>query len=115
VVGSLAAGFDPAKNQTSDVIYTEEDSLTGGDRSLQYFWEAFPAGSGPTDRTTCEFEKKIGRLCRALKRVKSLAVFLLPLICTLQFHGTSVEYPLHGSPVFYFLIIRFSLFLLFFP
>ena len=23
--------------------------------SLQYFWEAFPAGSGPTDRTTYMF------------------------------------------------------------
>ncbi len=34
-----------------DVIYTNEDLNAVG----QYFWEAFPAGSGPSDRTTYLF------------------------------------------------------------
>jgi 2-polyprenyl-6-methoxyphenol hydroxylase-like FAD-dependent oxidoreductase len=63
VVGTCARGFDPAANATGDVIYTAGPSEPpapaagggGGLSSLQQFWEAFPAGSGPGDRTTYMF------------------------------------------------------------
>ena len=48
-VGSCSRGF--TQNTTSDVIYTCEP--ISGNR--QYFWEAFPAASHPTDRTTYMF------------------------------------------------------------
>jgi len=48
-VGACCRGFQD--NSTSDVIYTTE-SIAG---QRQHFWEAFPAGSGPTDRTTYMF------------------------------------------------------------
>ncbi|GAX73571.1 hypothetical protein CEUSTIGMA_g1022.t1 [Chlamydomonas eustigma] len=51
VVGTMASGF--INNSTGDVIATIDDLST--DKGLQYFWEAFPAGSGPTDRTTYMF------------------------------------------------------------
>lgn len=57
VVGSCARGFDPAANTSGDVIATaapmEYDAATG--LRQQMFWEAFPAGSGPADRTTYMF------------------------------------------------------------
>lgn len=55
VVGTLSRGF--AQNDFSDLIKTNEHILENkmnGNR-VQYFWEAFPAGSGPTDRTTYMF------------------------------------------------------------
>lgn len=72
VVGTCARGFDPAQNTTGDVIYTctpsqppaaaaAAGSSSSGSGSAteaeavtncQLFWEAFPAGSGPGDRTT---------------------------------------------------------------
>ncbi|XRA99395.1 hypothetical protein NFJ02_07g130940 [Pycnococcus provasolii] len=51
VVGSCASGFDPAKNTSGDLIYTCTDATEQG----QYFWEAFPAGSGADHRTTYMF------------------------------------------------------------
>lgn len=55
VVGTVASGFQ--NNQTSDVIATVSDAQPPGDTvaDAQVFWEAFPAGSGPTDRTTYMF------------------------------------------------------------
>lgn len=72
VVGSCARGFD--NNSHGDIIRTIAPSLsrslnsTSGNESeatelmgresmknLQMFWEAFPAGSGPRDRTTYMF------------------------------------------------------------
>ncbi|KAI5002008.1 hypothetical protein ZWY2020_026658 [Hordeum vulgare] len=56
VVGACARGFE--KNTTSDVIFSSSSvKSVGGDsgRGVQLFWEAFPAGSGPTDRTTYMF------------------------------------------------------------
>jgi hypothetical protein len=53
VVGTLASGF--ASNSGSDVIVTDQDMSVLGESPLQIFWEAFPAGSGPTDRTTYMF------------------------------------------------------------
>ena len=68
VVGSCARGFPEEKNTTGDVIVTAAPSeptipaaAIGTDKAsaslhnLQLFWEAFPAGSGPTDRTTYAF------------------------------------------------------------
>lgn len=57
VVGTVGRGFDPRRNQSSDVICTASDVQPAGARvsDTQYFWEAFPAGSGPTDRTTYMF------------------------------------------------------------
>jgi len=63
VVGSCARGFDPDKNTIGDVIYTaspSEPAIGVEDpnsllHNLQTFWEAFPAGSGPSDRTTYMF------------------------------------------------------------
>eukprot|EP00240_Pyramimonas_obovata_P000965 CAMPEP_0118945190 /NCGR_PEP_ID=MMETSP1169-20130426/41778_1 /TAXON_ID=36882 /ORGANISM="Pyramimonas obovata, Strain CCMP722" /LENGTH=546 /DNA_ID=CAMNT_0006890847 /DNA_START=369 /DNA_END=2009 /DNA_ORIENTATION=+ len=48
-VGAICRGFE--NNTTSDVIYTCEPISD----HRQVFWEAFPAGSGPTDRTTYMF------------------------------------------------------------
>jgi hypothetical protein len=55
VVGSCARGFDPRNNTYSDVIYTDTPLTRKAQSQLQYFWEAFPAGSGPADRTTYLF------------------------------------------------------------
>jgi len=64
VVGSCCRGFREEENQSGDVICTVSPSeppdsgVASGQRSLhnlQLFWEAFPAGSGPTDRTTYMF------------------------------------------------------------
>eukprot|EP00271_Cylindrocystis_brebissonii_P005231 TRINITY_DN17188_c0_g1_i1.p1 TRINITY_DN17188_c0_g1~~TRINITY_DN17188_c0_g1_i1.p1 ORF type:complete len:622 (+),score=96.60 TRINITY_DN17188_c0_g1_i1:241-1866(+) len=53
VVGGCARGFPP--NSTSDVIYTNGPMRRIGASPSQYFWEAFPSGSGPHDRTTYMF------------------------------------------------------------
>ncbi|RVW97406.1 hypothetical protein CK203_026321 [Vitis vinifera] len=53
VVGSCARGF--TNNSTSDVIYSSSSVKKVGESEVQYFWEAFPAGSGPVDRTTYMF------------------------------------------------------------
>ncbi|XP_026392724.1 uncharacterized protein LOC113288013 [Papaver somniferum] len=53
VVGSCARGFKD--NVTSDVIFSSSSVKNVGNAQVQYFWEAFPAGSGPTDRTTYMF------------------------------------------------------------
>ncbi|KMZ69016.1 hypothetical protein ZOSMA_223G00130 [Zostera marina] len=53
VVGSCARGFE--ENSTSDVIYSSMNTRKVGDSELQYFWEAFPAGSGSADRTIYMF------------------------------------------------------------
>ncbi|XP_024033030.1 uncharacterized protein LOC21387584 isoform X1 [Morus notabilis] len=53
VVGSCARGF--SDNSTSDVIYSSSSVRKIGKSKVQCFWEAFPAGSGPTDRTTYMF------------------------------------------------------------
>jgi flavin-dependent dehydrogenase len=60
VVGTCARGFDPEKNKTGDVIVTAapSESPSGSNSELtnmQMFWEAFPSGSGPSDRTTYMF------------------------------------------------------------
>ena len=53
VVGSCARGFDPSANTSADLIFTTTD--IDEKYQGQYFWEAFPAGSGPNDRTTYMF------------------------------------------------------------
>ncbi|KAK9733412.1 hypothetical protein RND81_04G066700 [Saponaria officinalis] len=53
VVGSCARGF--GNNSTSDVIYSSSAVEKIGQSNVQLFWEAFPAGSGPLDRTTYMF------------------------------------------------------------
>ncbi|GMY09828.1 hypothetical protein FCV25MIE_05067 [Fagus crenata] len=53
VVGSCARGFKD--NSTSDVIYSSSSVKKVGNSEAQYFWEAFPSGSGPMDRTTYMF------------------------------------------------------------
>jgi hypothetical protein len=55
VVGGCARGFPAANNTYSDVIYTDTPLTTKSSSQLQYFWEAFPAGSGEGDRTTYLF------------------------------------------------------------
>ena len=81
VVGACCRGFDPAANTTGDVIFTNQHSQpaaanggsggsggsgggggasssssgSGGVTNAQYFWEAFPAGTDPRDRTTYMF------------------------------------------------------------
>lgn len=52
VVGSCARGFEEENNVTGDIIYANKPVSEG---RHQYFWEAFPAGSGPRDRTTYMF------------------------------------------------------------
>jgi len=51
VVGSCAEGFK--ENAGADLIYTTTD-IEEDDRG-QYFWEAFPASTGPDHRTTYMF------------------------------------------------------------
>ncbi|KAJ9537623.1 hypothetical protein OSB04_030356, partial [Centaurea solstitialis] len=53
VVGSCCRGFK--ENSNSDVIFSSAESKPVGNSEAQYFWEAFPAGSGPLDRTTYMF------------------------------------------------------------
>eukprot|EP01018_Ginkgo_biloba_P002691 Gb_08260 [translate_table: standard] len=53
VVGSCARGFK--ENSISDIIYSNSSATKVGESTVQYFWEAFPAGSGPLDRTTYLF------------------------------------------------------------
>uniref|UniRef100_A0A164ZW91 Uncharacterized protein n=1 Tax=Daucus carota subsp. sativus TaxID=79200 RepID=A0A164ZW91_DAUCS len=53
VVGSCCRGFKD--NKTSDVIYSSAEVMQVGESQVQYFWEAFPAGSGLMDRTTYMF------------------------------------------------------------
>ncbi|KAL6596224.1 hypothetical protein ACP70R_047588 [Stipagrostis hirtigluma subsp. patula] len=53
VVGACARGFD--RNTTSDIIFSSSSVKRAGSSGVQLFWEAFPAGSGPTDRTTYMF------------------------------------------------------------
>eukprot|EP00899_Mesostigma_viride_P027533 jgi/Mesvir1/7965/Mv11876-RA.1 len=56
VVGTCARGFREDANRTGDIIYSNVDVTCAPNGSeLQYFWEAFPSGSGPTDRTTYLF------------------------------------------------------------
>lgn len=55
VVGSCASGYNAENNTYSDVIYTDTPITVKEDSELQYFWEAFPAGSSPIDRTTYLF------------------------------------------------------------
>lgn len=44
-------GYDPETNKSGDIIYANTPILDKGDGvGVQYFWEAFPAGSGPGDR-----------------------------------------------------------------
>jgi len=65
VVGTIASGFD-LDNSFGDLIYTNDDLWTGdvpagtehvetGSPRKQYYWEAFPVGSGAADRTTYLF------------------------------------------------------------
>ncbi|XP_073142615.1 uncharacterized protein [Henckelia pumila] len=53
VVGSCCRGFK--ENCTSDVIFSSASVNTVGQSEVHYFWEAFPAGSGPLERTTYMF------------------------------------------------------------
>ncbi|XP_015062383.1 uncharacterized protein LOC107008010 isoform X1 [Solanum pennellii] len=53
VVGTCCRGFK--ENSTSDVIFSSASAKEVGQSLVQYFWEAFPAGSGPIDRTTYMF------------------------------------------------------------
>ncbi|KAG8364574.1 hypothetical protein BUALT_Bualt18G0011500 [Buddleja alternifolia] len=53
VVGSCCRGF--RENSTSDVIFSSASRKRVGQSEAQYFWEAFPAGSGPLERTTYMF------------------------------------------------------------
>ncbi|KAG2435517.1 hypothetical protein HYH02_011811 [Chlamydomonas schloesseri] len=55
VVGTCGSGF--TANTTADVILTNTplQPAEAAFNRAQYFWEAFPAASGPTDRTTYMF------------------------------------------------------------
>lgn len=57
VVGTCASGFPTHNNTYSDLIYTNTPIIRTKLSSVpvQYFWEAFPAGSGPADRTSYMF------------------------------------------------------------
>jgi len=55
VVGTVGSGY--VDNDTSDIIATASHQQPAGSPvpDAQIFWEAFPAGSGETDRTTYMF------------------------------------------------------------
>ncbi|KAJ3677461.1 hypothetical protein LUZ60_003185 [Juncus effusus] len=54
VVGTCCNGFE-TNNNKSDVIYSSKSVRNIRNSPVQYFWEAFPAGSGVKDRTTYMF------------------------------------------------------------
>lgn len=55
VVGTCASGFTPENNTYADLMVSNTPIMDKGSSSVQYFWEAFPASSGPGDRTTYMF------------------------------------------------------------
>jgi flavin-dependent dehydrogenase len=55
VVGGCARGYLAENNTYSDLIFTDTPITQKSDSQLQYYWEAFPSGSGQTDRTTYLF------------------------------------------------------------
>ncbi|CAI5474698.1 unnamed protein product [Closterium sp. Yama58-4] len=55
VVGTCARGFPPETNTVGDIIFTTSPTISLAQSPLQLFWEAFPSGSGPSDRTTYMF------------------------------------------------------------
>jgi len=55
VVGTCASGFDPARNTYADLLYSNTPTMDKGVSQVHWFWEAFPASSGPGDRTTYLF------------------------------------------------------------
>lgn len=56
VVGSCGRGYPEENNKSGDIIYANTPVMEKeSGSSVQYFWEAFPAGTGPTDRTTYMF------------------------------------------------------------
>ena len=57
VVGTCADGFAPEANTFGDVIFSDKAMMPAGGAACptQYFWEAFPASSSPTQRTTYLF------------------------------------------------------------
>lgn len=47
----VSRGYNPDNNKSGDIIYANTPIISkGGGVGVQYFWEAFPAGSGPGDR-----------------------------------------------------------------
>jgi flavin-dependent dehydrogenase len=55
VVGTCARGFLPQNNTYGDLIYTDTPITQFSSSKGQIFWEAFPTGSSPSDRTTYMF------------------------------------------------------------
>lgn len=50
-------GYDPECNKSGDIIYANTPVMRKDDGvGIQYFWEAFPAGSGPGDRCARQSE-----------------------------------------------------------
>ncbi|KAH7431156.1 hypothetical protein KP509_08G032900 [Ceratopteris richardii] len=77
VVGTCARGFQ--KNSTSDILYSTHPSIPLGESNIQFFWEAFPAGSGPKDRTTYLFSyMDVNPQCPSLEEMLELYWDLLP-------------------------------------
>jgi hypothetical protein len=93
VVGSLAYGFPEELNQSSDLIYSHTDILGSPDQpdsNLQFFWEAFPTGAGPTHRTTYMFcYMDAGVICATLGYKRR--------ICTLHSYTIKHAQSLKGS------------------
>ncbi|KAJ1264957.1 hypothetical protein BS78_08G040400 [Paspalum vaginatum] len=52
-VGACARGFE--KNTTGDFIFSSSSVNRVGNSGVHLIWQAFPAGSGPSDRTTYMF------------------------------------------------------------
>lgn len=47
----VSRGYNPDTNKSGDIIYANTPIISKGSGvGVQYFWEAFPAGSGPGDR-----------------------------------------------------------------
>jgi hypothetical protein len=77
-------------NTASDLIYTHTPVTKVGASKTQYFWEAFPAGSGPRDRTTYMFTYLDATPSRpSLEQMLEDYWNLMPLyqVCLLSFLG----------------------------
>lgn len=90
VVGCCARGYDPAANAEGDVLVTTGNLEADGDLLRQTFWEAFPAGSGPADRTVYQFtyvdaDPGRGSLTAMMARKNSAAPFTVPSLALALF------------------------------
>eukprot|EP00250_Pteridium_aquilinum_P013578 c21433_g1_i1 orf=668-2395(-) len=95
VVGTCARGFE--SNTTSDIIYSTHPAIPVGQSELQCFWEAFPAGSGPKDRTSYLFAyMDVNPECPSLEQMLETYWDLMPEYQNIQLSNLEIMRVLFG-------------------